>query len=71
MRPIWKQEVKLRSPGSKVQVLYTCTQQWNEQTIDNYECKKTREKNRYKNNSSNNGTVGAIVLRDKEQVTIQ
>ena len=45
-------------------------QQWNKWTIGNYGHEKTRENNGHKYNS-NNGTMGAIVLRDKGQVTMQ
>ena len=53
--------MKLRSPGSKVQVLYTCTGQWVPRTIGNYRCENGRENNSIQDNSDM-GTIGAIVL---------
>ena len=61
---------KLKSPGSKVQVLYTCTGQWVPRTIGNYGCGNTRENNSVQDNSDM-GTIGAIVLTNKGRVTMQ
>ena len=61
---------KLKSPGSKVQVLYTCTGQWVPRTIGNYGRGNTRENNSVQGNSDM-GTIGAIVLMNKGQVTMQ
>ena len=62
--------MKLKSPGSKVQVLYTCTEQWVPRTIGNYGHGNRRENNSVQDNSDM-GTIGAIVLTNKEQVTMQ
>ena len=62
--------LKLKSPGSKVQVLYTCTGQWVPRTIDNYGRGNTRENNSVQDNSDR-GTIGAIVLTNKGRVTMQ
>ena len=59
---------KLKSPGSKVQVLYTCTGQWVPRTIGNYGHENGRENNSIRDNSDM-GTMGAIVLMNKGQVT--
>ena len=61
---------KLRSPGSKVWVLYTCTGQWVPRTIGNYRRGNARENNSIQDNSDM-GTIGAIVLTNKGQVTMQ
>ena len=61
--------MKLKSPGSKVQVLYTCTEQWVPRTIGNYGCRNRRENNSVQDNSDK-GTIGAIVLTNKGQVTM-
>ena len=53
---------KLKSPGSKVQVLYTCTGQWVPRTIGNYGHRNRRENNSVQDNSDM-GTMGVIVLR--------
>ena len=51
--------LKLRSPGSKGQVLYTCKQQGETGTIGNYDPSNRRGNNGYKDNSER-GTRGAI-----------
>ena len=61
---------KLRSPGSEVRVLYTCTGQWVPRTIGNYGPGNTRENNSIQDNSDM-GTIGAIVLMNKGWVTMQ
>ena len=62
--------MKLKSPGSKVQALYTCTEQCQLRTIGNYGHGNRRENNSIQDNS-NMGTMGAIVLMNKGQVTMQ
>ena len=62
--------MKLKSPGSKVQVLYTCTEQWVPRSIGNYGCGNRRENNSVQDNSDM-GTIGAIILTNKGQVTMQ
>ena len=62
--------LKLRSPGSEVWILYTCTEQWVPRTMGNYGHGNERGNNRVWDNS-NKGTIGAIVLMGVGQVTMQ